>query len=216
MVKKAISKMKSGKAAGPSGVVVEVIREAGDAGATMIRDLAITIIRDGKVLADWEQNFISCLYKGKGDALDRGNYRGMKLTEQAMKVIERIADSLIRQEVSFDKSQFGFVPGRGTTDAIFVIRQLQKKYLSVDKQLYIVFVDLEKAFDRIPRKGIWWAMRRLGVEKWIVKVFQGIYENVWSCVRVGEGLSEEFEVKVGVHQPHQGSVLSPLLFIIVL
>ena len=70
MVKKAISKMKSGKAAGRSSVVVEMIRAAGDTGATMIRDLAIAIIRDGKVPADWEQSFIVCLYKENGDALD--------------------------------------------------------------------------------------------------------------------------------------------------
>ena len=138
---------------------MEMIRAAGDAGATMIRDLAITIIPDGKVPADWEQNFIFCLYKGKGDALDQGNYRGMKLTEQAMKVIERIADSLIIQVVSIDKSQFGFDPGRGTTDAMFVICQLQEKYLYVGRQLYMVFVDLKKASDRVPLKVIWRALR---------------------------------------------------------
>ena len=110
MVKKAISKMKSGKAAGPSGIVVEMIKAAGDTGATMIRDLATAIIRDGKVPTDWEESFIVCLYKGKGDALERGNYRGLKLTEQAMKILERIVDGLIRQVVSIDDSQFGFCP----------------------------------------------------------------------------------------------------------
>ena len=108
MVKKAISQMKAGKAPGPSGIVVEVIRAAGDMGAFMIRDLAAAIIRDGKVPSDWEQSFIVCLYKGKGDALERGNYRGLKLTEQVMKVLERIVDGLIRQVVSIDDSQFGF------------------------------------------------------------------------------------------------------------
>ncbi|MEW8582762.1 MAG: reverse transcriptase domain-containing protein [Candidatus Thiodiazotropha endolucinida] len=147
MVKKATSKMKIGKAAGPSGIVAEMIIAAGDAGATMIRDLAVSVIRDGKVPADWERSFIVCLYKGKGDALDRGNYRGLKLTEQVMKVLERIADGLIRQVVTIDDSQFGFVPGRGTTDAIFIVRQLQEKFLAVNKRLYMAFVDLEKAFD---------------------------------------------------------------------
>ena len=206
MVKKAIPKMKSGKAAGPSGVVVEMIRAAGDTGATMIRDLAIAIIRDGKVPIDWEKSFIVCLYKGKGDALDRGNYRGLKLIKQVMKVTERIADILIRQVVTIDESEFGFVPGRGTTDAIFVVRQLQKKYLVVGKLIYMAFVELEKAFERVPRKVIWWTMRKLGVEERIVKLVQGMYKNVRSRVRVGEGLSDEFKVKVGVHQ---GSVLSP-------
>ena len=115
--------------------------------------------------------------------------------------------------VSIDDSQFGFVPGRGTTDAIFVVRQLQEKYLAVNKRLYMAFVDLEKAFDRVPRKVIWWALRKLGVEEWIVRLVQGLYANARSRVCVGEGFSKEFEVKVGVHQ---GSVLSPLLFIIVL
>ena len=210
---KAISKMKSGKAAGPSGIVVEMIKAAGDTGATMIRDLATAIIRDGKVQTDWEESFIVCLYKGKGDALDRGNYQGLKLTEQAMKILERIVDGLKRQVVSIDNSHFGFVPGRGTTDAIFVIRQLQEKYLAVNKRLYMAFVDLEKAFDLVPRKVIWWALRKLGVEEWIVRLVQGMYANARSRVRVGEGFSKEFEVKVGVHQ---GSVLSPLLFIILL
>ena len=62
-----------------------------------------------KVPTDWEESFIVCLYKGKGDALDRGNYRGLKLTEQAMKILERIVDGLIRKVVSIDDSQFGFV-----------------------------------------------------------------------------------------------------------
>ena len=68
MVKRAISKMKSGKTAGPSGIVVEMIKAAGDTGATIIRDLDTAIILDGKVPTDWEESFIVCLYKGKGDA----------------------------------------------------------------------------------------------------------------------------------------------------
>ena len=103
-------------------------------GASMILDLAAAIIPDGKIPFDWEQTFIVCLYKGKGDALERGNYRGLKLTEQVMKVLERIVDGLIRQLVSIDDSQFGFVPGRGTTDAIFVVRQLQGVYLAANKR----------------------------------------------------------------------------------
>ena len=111
---------------------MEMIREASDMGASMICDLAAAIICDGKVPSDWEQSFIVCLYMGKGKALERGNYRGLKLTEQAMKVLERIVDG-IRQLVSIDDSQFGFVPGRGTTDAIFVVRQLQEKYVAANK-----------------------------------------------------------------------------------
>ena len=79
--------MKVGKTSGPSGTVVEMIVAAGDMGASMIRDPTTAIICDGKVPSDWEQSFIVYLYKGKGDALERGNYHGLKLTKQVMKVL---------------------------------------------------------------------------------------------------------------------------------
>ena len=96
MVKKAISQMKAGKAPGPSGIVVKMIRAADDMGASMIRDLSAAIIRDGKVPSDWERSFIVCLYEGKGDALERGKYCGLNLKEQVLKVLERIVNGFIR------------------------------------------------------------------------------------------------------------------------
>ena len=85
-----------------------------------------------------------------------------------MKVLERIVDCLIRQVVSINDSQFGFVPGRGTINAIFLVRQLEEKYLATNKRLYMAFVDLEKAIDQAHRKVTCWALRKLGVDEWIV------------------------------------------------
>ena len=96
-----------------------------------------------------------------------------------MKVLE-IVDSLIRQLVSIDDSQFGFIPGRGTTDAIFVVRQLQEKYLAPTRD-YIAFADVEKGSDRMPPKVIWWALRKLGVEEWIMRLVHGMYANAEPC-----------------------------------
>ena len=83
--------------------------------------------------------------------------------------------------MSINNSQFGFVPGRGATVAIFVVRQLQEMYLAA-----MAFVDLEKAFDQVPLKLIWWALRKVGVEEWIVRLVQGMYANGWSPVCIGE------------------------------
>ena len=114
---------------------------------------------------------------------------------------------------SIDNMQFGFMKGKGTTDAIFIVRQLQDKYMARKKDLWMTFIDLEKAFDRVPREIVWWALRSLGVDEWIVTTIQSMYEGCTTVVRINGKESEAFGVRVGVHQ---GSVLSPLLFIIVL
>ena len=70
--------------------------------------------------------------------------------------------------------QFEFMPGCGTTDAIFLVKQLQEKYLGKKKNLYFAFIEL-KAFDRVPREVVWWAMRKLGVQEWLVRVVKSLY-----------------------------------------
>ena len=77
----------------------------------------------------------------------------------------------------------------------------------------MAFVDLVKVFYRVPRDVIWWSMRKLGIDEWLVRLLQSMYKDVRSRLRVGDGCSEEFGVGVDVHQ---GSVLSLLLFTIVL
>ena len=75
--------------------------------------------------------------------------------------------------------------------------------------MYKYFVDLEKAFDRVPKRLMEWATRKKGLPEILVKAVMSLYERAETKVGVGSGLSEEFSVKVGVHQ---GFVLSPLLF----
>ena len=106
--------------------------------------------------------------------------------------------------------QFGYMPGRETAGALFVVRKMQKEYRD-KKKLYRCFVDIEKAFDRVPRKVIEWAMKNKGLPEVIVTAVMSLYHGAKTKVRVGSELSQEFLVQDGVHQ---GFVLSPLLFAI--
>ena len=136
-------------------------------------------MNEGMVPADREVSSIVNSDKENCDALERGNYRGMKLLEHVMKVVERA-----REKVNIDDMQFGFMPGHGTTDAIFLLRQLQEKYFGKKEKLYFTFVDFEKAFDRVPQVKVWWAVYKLGVEEWLVRVVQAMYTNAKSHGRV--------------------------------
>jgi len=109
--------------------------------------------------------------------------------------------------------QFGFMKAKGTTDAIFTVRQMQEKFRVKGKKLYFGFVDLEKAFDRVPREVIQWEMCKLGVKEWLVSAVMSMYTGAKTVVRTVYDNSSDFELKVGIHQ---GLALSPLLFVIVM
>ena len=145
---------------------------------------------------EWALSVVVPIFKGKGDAMSCGTYRGVKLLEHAMKIVENVLERRLRRMVKVDEMQFSFMPGKGMINAV----------------LYMCFVDLEKAFDRVLRKVLKWAMRKRGMPEVMVRAVMSLYEGAKTRVRVGLELSEEFEVKVGVHQ---GSVLSPLVFAIV-
>ena len=212
-VRTAIKQMKKGKAAGPSGVTVEMLQAAGEPGIRWVTEICNAILKEGKVPSDWERSWIVSVYKGKGDALECGSYRGIKLLDQVMKVMERVIEKRVRSIVLIDEMQFGFRPGRGTTDAIFIVRQLQEKYLGRKRELWMAFLDLEKAFDRVPREVVWWALGQMNVDRSLINVIMSMYKNARASVKVNGVGGRDFPVEVGVHQ---GSVLSPLLFIIVM
>ena len=137
----------------------------------------------------------------------------MKKSETARTGHENwVLERRIRALVNLNKMQFGFMPGKRTVDAIFIVRRMQGEYQKKDKKLYMCFVDMEKAYDRVPRKVMEWAMRKNCLSEVMVRAVMSLYDGAKTRVRVGSAYSEEFEVKVGVHQ---GSVLLPLLFAIV-
>ena len=153
------------------------------------------------------------LYKGKGDVKKCRNYRGIKLMSHTMKLWERVIDLRVRNEVIIAEKQFGCMPGRNTTDAIFCLRMLMKKWSKDQQVMHCVFIDLEKACDRILREEMWECLRLGETSECYEKVIKDMYDGATTTLRCAVGLTEEFEIGVGLHQ---GSALSPFLFAIIM
>ena len=147
------------------------------------------------------------IFKGKGDLLHPNSYGRIKLLEHAFKLYERILDRRLHEVVNIDKMRYGFMPGRETVDAVVVLRKLPEKLRSKNKLFFVLIVDLEEAFDQVPREVICCALRQNGVQEYLVDGVMFLYKSCKTAISVDRELSSSFSVKVGVHQ---GSVFSPL------
>ena len=95
--------------------------------------------------------------------------------------------------MTIDKKQFGIMPERGTIDAALILRRQQGEYQSKGKSC-MCFVDLDKGFDRVPRKVLEWAMMKKGIPEVLVRSMMSLYDATKTRMRVD---SEESKDKVG-------------------
>lgn len=205
--------MSNKKAVGPDGIPVEAWKCLSDHGIILLTNFFNRMMETSKMPSAWGLSTIIPIYKGKGSKLECNNYRGVKLMCHTMKLYERVIDSRLRQECSLSKNHYGFVPGVSTTDPMFALNTIAEEYRAKNCPLYIAFLDMEKAFDRIPRDAIWWSLRRKSVPEKYVSIIADMYKNARSVVRTVVGATRPIAVAEGVHQ---GSVLSPFLFCLVL
>ena len=134
-VRNMIQLAKNGKATGPSEVASDMLKCSGEAGVRWITDLCNAIVRDGVILKDWRKSWMFRIHNGKGDVLDCGSHRAIKLIDRVMKVLERLVEKKVKSKGILDSIQFRFITGKGTMDAIFIVRRMQEKYLAKKKEL---------------------------------------------------------------------------------
>ena len=156
---------------------------------------------------DWTEGVIVKIPK-KGALSNCNNWRGITLLSIPSKILAKIIITRITEAVDqrLRKEQAGFRKGRRCTDQIFTLRNIIEQCTEWQRQLYINFVDFEKAFDSIHRESLWRILRAYGIPQQIVLVIKSFY-NSFKC-KVGDSKSS-FEVKTGVRQ---GCCMSALLF----
>ena len=98
------------------------------------------------------------------------------------------------------EQQFGFMPGRSTTDAIFCWRTLLEKWTEGQKAVHCAFIDLKKAYDRVPREELWECLQLVETSQCYITTIKDMCDGATTAVRNAAGLTEEFKVGVGLNQ----------------
>ena len=216
-VRKITTKLKNNKSPGIDGIVNEYIKYGIDKIANVLTAIFNLVLKAGIFPKSWLTGIIKPIYKNKGSKSDANNYRGITLVSCLGKVFtgllnKRLSDFLEQNGV-LNENQAGFRSGYSTVDHIFNLNLIINKFLSDGKKLYCAFVDYEKAFDTVWRKGLWFKLLNQGIKGRCFKVIVNMYDGIKSLVEKDGKLSEIFPCNMGVRQ---GENLSPLLFAVFL
>lgn len=205
-IRKVMLKLKNGKCEGTDGIKMEQLK-CGASSPKLVNHITSLILLIWTLLAVpaiWLQSRISCIFKG-GVRSVASNYRGINV----LAVISRLLPMIILNRISeaynrtIDETQYGFRKNKGCDNAIFVLRNI----INTSKDtMYICFIDLTAAYDKIPRKLLFRVLDiRLGCTH-IINLIKTIYTETTARIT---GLKRTFPINAGCRQ---GGIESPVLF----
>ena len=208
----AIADMKNNKSEGIDRIPAEILKLLEEKGL----DSLIKLCQKIYVTGEWPTDFVQSILipmKKKANATECGDHRTISLISHAAKIVLKILNKRIQAKVESIKylgeDQFGFRKGMGTRDAILVLRVMNERSIQHGLDVYICFVDYEKAFDRVVWQKLLSTLIRLGVDERDKRLISNLYLNQEVMIRIEGEDSEPGKIGRGVRQ---GCPLSPLLF----
>ena len=210
-VQKAITRMQAKKAVGTDELPNECYKHGGDVLVTYLTSVFNACFRLKFSPVEWQNSQTILLYK-KGDPCHIKNYRPITLLNSIFKLWERVLEIRLREHMESNNLlstlQFGSRAKRGTVDLLCALNTLLDQ---ASGERYMLSIDLSKAYNRVIRSKLWAKLHEYGVEGELWHALMNTYSACTDVIKIGSNRSKEFALKNGVRQ---GSVLSPLLFII--
>ena len=179
----------------------------------IIKKLFNAILKNPITIMAWHTSMISPIHK-KGSKIDPDNYRGISLISCLAKFFltilnQRLTKFVLERKI-LSKSQFGFIPGYRTSDALLILHNLIEYYCKKNKEkIFGCFVDFHKAFDSVPRNTLFKKLLNYNITGKFYNILVNVYTEDKACVKIGNNISNPFVINQGVKQ---GCVLSPTLF----
>ena len=177
---RAIQNTKKGKAVGLDSIPNEFFKESKEVITLPLVKLFNTMLTIQQTPPDWGSERLTLLHK-KGDRRILDNYRGISISSNIGKLFGRILEKrlsrILEDKQILSEMQNGFRPGRGTCDNIFILHNIMELKRQRNKPIYLAFIDLKKAYDRIWRKGLWECLKSYNLGEKFIKVIQQLYNN---------------------------------------
>uniref|UniRef100_A0A8C6KR66 Reverse transcriptase domain-containing protein n=1 Tax=Nothobranchius furzeri TaxID=105023 RepID=A0A8C6KR66_NOTFU len=210
-VPEVVKQLHSGRAPGADEIRPGYLKAMVVVGLSWLTCLCNIAWSSGAVPVEWQTGVVVPIFK-KGDLRVCSNYRGITLLSLPGKVYSKVLERRVRSivESQIEEKQCGFRPGRGTVDQLYTLARVREGAWEFAQSINMCFVDLEKAYDRVPRGTLWGTLQEYGVGGFLLRVIQSLYQRSVSLVRIAGSMSDLFLVRVGLRQ---GCPLSPVLFI---
>ncbi|KAI5738445.1 hypothetical protein M8J77_007179 [Diaphorina citri] len=209
-VKKALKELRNNKALGSDGIPAEALKSLGIGAVSRITNMINKIYDTGIWPEELMKTILVPLPK-KPNATECKDFRTISfichLTKAITKILMKRMERKIEENMSED--QFGFRKGRGTRDAMACVRLVCEKVLDANRELYICFVDWEKAFDRVNWNVLLKVLKDIDLSWKDRRLIRELYKGQKVVVRVEEEETEEIIIGRGVRQ---GCCMSPALF----
>ena len=210
----AIKQLRSGKAPGIDNIAPELLLVDPESVTNTLHPLFEKIWNTESLPTEWSEGLLVKLPK-KGDVTNCNNWRGIALLSNPSKVLMRIILNRIKESMDeqLREEQAGFRSNRSCIDHINTLRIIVEQSQEFISNLYLLFIDFEKAFDSINRNSMWRVLQKYGIPRKIINIIKETY-NKYRCRVIHDGkVTEPFSINSGVRQ---GCILSPTIFLLVM
>ena len=200
-VMEALDKLKGNKAGGKTGILPEMLKCCGAVMMEYILDLFGIVWKEERFPAKWRDALLVPIPK-IGDLTICGNWHGISLLDVMGELFVKVIQGRLQVVVedTLPDSQCGFRCGRGCIDMIFCARQIMEKAREHDTKVFVLFVDLKKAYDSVPCQALWMVLEKYGIPPLLVRLIQSLHDGMKVDMSIDVTTTPVIEVNNGLRQ----------------